>query len=73
MRLLFYIPGSGFGKMLDEMHAWLSQHAGQEGYAIHGAGMAGIQDVMAVYVMHPRIAAEFFDRFPSLELLREPC
>ncbi|MDT1061927.1 hypothetical protein RM190_08675 [Paracoccus sp. CPCC 101403] len=73
MRLLIYVPGSGFGKMLDDMHAWLSHHAGQDGYAIHGAGMAGIRDVMAVYLMHPSLAAEFFEQFPALELLGEPC
>ena len=72
MRLLIYVPGSGFGKMLDEMHAWLLHHTGQEGYAIHGASMAVIRDVVAIYVMHSRIAAEFLDRFPSLELLGEP-
>lgn len=68
VRVLVYVPQSGFGARMYEVQEWLRRQLGTQGHAWHGGGKGGIRDRVAIYFRHPQAAAEFARAFPWLEL-----
>lgn len=68
VRVWFYVPARGFGRLMLPLHDWLDQHVGRTNHALHGGGCGGQRDRVAFYFRHPRDAAAFADAFPMLEL-----
>jgi hypothetical protein len=58
------IPAAGFGAQLIEMHAWLDEHCGADGWAMTLAGLRGvINDAVAIYFLDAALAAAFVSRW----------
>lgn len=68
VRVWFYVPASGFGRLMTPMHDWLAQRIGRANFAMHGGGCAAGRDRVAIYFRSPSDAAALADAFPTLEL-----
>jgi hypothetical protein len=63
-RLRVAIPPGGFGQRLTEMHAWLDQNCGADGWAITLAGTRGVPiDAVSIYVRDATLASAFVARW----------
>ena len=50
-RIKLGIPAGGFGAQLTEMHAWLDENCGADGWAMIPAGLRGVvNDAIAIYL-----------------------
>lgn len=67
VRVIVQVPDEGFGRTLNEIHAWLVKHVGRGSFAHHAGGRRGtsegIVDTVAFYFRDVRSAAEFVDHF----------
>jgi hypothetical protein len=64
VRIKVAVPEGGFGKCLTDMHEWLDQNAGPDGWAMTPAGFRGVvNDAVAVYFGDVSIAAAFVARW----------
>jgi hypothetical protein len=64
VRIKVALPAGGFGKRLNQMHAWLDENCGAEGWAITPAGLRGvINDATAMYFADATTAATFVSRW----------
>ena len=62
-RIKLGIPIGGFGEWLTEMHAWLDQNCGADGWAMTPAGLRGVvNDAVAIYFLNAAFAAAFVSR-----------
>jgi hypothetical protein len=63
-RIKLGIPAGGLGTRLTEMHAWLDENCGTDGWAITPAGLRGvINDAVAIYFLYATSAAAFVSRW----------
>ena len=63
-RIKLGIPNDGFGERLIEMHAWLDQNCGADGWAMTPAGLRGVvNDLVAIYSLDLTLAAAFVSRW----------
>ncbi len=54
----------GFGTRLTEMHAWLDENCGADGWAMTPAGLRGVvNDAVAIYFLDATSAAAFVSRW----------
>lgn len=71
VRVMFYVPGTGFGVLIDEIRSWLNREVGPENFAWHSAGRGVGGYRTAIYFRTPSVAARLVDAFPALELADE--
>ena len=62
IRIRFRVPEMGFGRQYDEIHEWLLQHAGREGYAWNSDCLPGV-DAFSVYLRDPELVKPFIEAF----------
>lgn len=62
VRIRIEVPKEGFGRQLDEMHLWLTNNAGRDGYAWHADTLPGV-DASAVYLRDEWLVGSFVERF----------
>lgn len=63
-RIKLGIPAGGLGTRLTEMHAWLDENCGTDGWAMTPAGLRGvINDAVAIYFLYATSAAAFVSRW----------
>jgi hypothetical protein len=63
-RIKLGIPIDGLGERLTEMHAWLDQNCGVDGWAMTPAGLRGVvNDAVAIYFLDATLAAAFVLRW----------
>jgi hypothetical protein len=64
VRIKLALPTGGFGKRLGEMHAWLDENCGADGWAMTPSGLRGVvNDAVAVYFLDPTVASGFVARW----------
>lgn len=68
LRLRIRVPENGFGVLMTPIRDWLIQRVGRENHAIHGSGVQGMRDCIAVFLRNPEPAVALLAAFPSLEL-----
>ena len=57
-RIKLGVPTGGFGERLSEMHAWLDQNCGADGWAMTPAGLRGVvNDAVAIYFLNAALAS----------------
>ena len=63
-RIKLGVPTGGFGERLSEMHAWLDQNCGADGWAMTPAGLRGVvNDAVAIYFLNAALAVAFVSRW----------
>ena len=63
-RIKLGVPIGGLGERLTEMHAWLDQNCGADGWAMTPAGLRGVvNDAVAIYFLDATLAAAFVSRW----------
>ena len=63
-RIKLGVPTGGLGARLTEMHAWLDENCGADGWAMTPAGLHGIvNDAVAIYFLEATAAAAFVARW----------
>jgi hypothetical protein len=63
-RIKLGITTGGFGTQLTELHAWLDQNCGADGWAMTPAGLRGvINDAVAIYFLDAALVAAFVTRW----------
>jgi hypothetical protein len=63
-RIKVGVPIGGLGTRLTEMHAWLDENCGADGWATTPAGLRGVvNDAVAVYFLDATLAAAFVSRW----------
>ena len=63
-RIKVGVPRGGFGTWLTEMHAWLDENCGADGWAMTPAGLRGVlNDAVAIYFLDPTSVAAFVSRW----------
>jgi hypothetical protein len=61
------VPVGGLGSQLTEMHAWLDENCGADGWAMTPAGLRGVlNDAVAIYFRDATSAAAFVVRWCAL-------
>jgi hypothetical protein len=64
VRIKLALPSGGLGKRLGQMHAWLDENCGTDGWAMTPSGLHGvINDAVAIYFLDPTTAAGFVARW----------
>jgi hypothetical protein len=63
-RIKIGVPTGGLGARLPEMHAWLDENCGADGWAMTPAGVRGVvNDAVAIYFADAALAAAFVSRW----------
>jgi len=63
-RIKLGIPFGGFGERLAQMHAWLDQNCGADGWAMTRAGLHDvINDAVSIHFLDEALAAAFVSRW----------
>jgi hypothetical protein len=63
-RVRLAVPGSGLGRALEGMHAWLDENCGADGWTTAPAGAHGVlNDAVAFYFRNATLAAAFVTRW----------
>ena len=64
VRIRLALPAGGFGTRLSEIHAWLDENCGADGWAMTPSGVRGmVNDAVAVYFRDPTLASGFVARW----------
>ena len=64
VRVRLAIPVGGLGERLNQMHDWLDQNAGTDGWAMTPSGARGVvNDAIAIYLADATIASAFVARW----------
>src|SRR3977135_895783 len=64
VRVGLAIPVGGLGERLNQMHTWLDQNAGADGWAMTPSGARGVvNDAIAIYLADATIASAFVARW----------
>ncbi|HEV8032336.1 MAG TPA: hypothetical protein VGP42_15095 [Stellaceae bacterium] len=71
VRIKLALPSGGLGERLDQMHAWLDENCGADGWAMTPSGLRGVlNDAVAIYFLDATTAAGFVARWPARSLRR---
>jgi hypothetical protein len=63
-RIKLGVPPGGFGVQLNEIHLWLDENCGADGWVMTPAGLRGVvNDAVAVYFLDAVSAAAFVARW----------
>jgi hypothetical protein len=71
----FGVPPDGLGRVLDELHSWLTERLGRDGYAILSDTWEGYLDAAAVHLDEPNLVLEviaWLERVPAVERIPSP-
>lgn len=64
VRIKVEVPIGGFGVRLPQMHAWLDENCGADGWSMTPAGFRGVvNDAVAIYFRDVRLAGAFVARW----------
>lgn len=64
VRIRLALPAGGFGTGLTEIHAWLDDNCGADGWAMTPSGLrGGVNDAVALYFIDAVSAAGFVARW----------
>ena len=64
VRLKVEVPIGGFGVRLSQIHGWLDENCGADGWSMTPAGFRGIvNDAVAIYFRDVRLAGAFVARW----------
>ena len=64
VRIKLALPSGGLGERLDQMHAWLDENCGANGWAMTPSGLRGVvNDAVAIYFLDPTTAVGFVTRW----------
>src|SRR5438477_7281929 len=64
VRIKLALPVGGLGERLNQMHAWLDENCGADGWAVTSAGLRGVvNDAIAVYFLDAALPAAFVARW----------
>src|SRR5205814_1453850 len=64
VRVRIAVPPAGLGKRLTQMHEWLDQNAGADGWAITPSGERGVlNDALSIHLADATIASGFVARW----------
>jgi len=64
VRINLALPSGGLGERLDQMHAWLDENCGADGWAMTPSGLRGVlNDAVAIYFLDATTAAGFVARW----------
>ena len=64
VRIKLAVPSSSLGERLDQIHAWLDENCGANGWAMTPSGLRGVvNDAVAIYFLDPTTAAGFVPRW----------
>ena len=64
VRLRVGVPAGGLGERLNQIHAWLDENCGADGWAIAPAGIRGVvNDAVALYFRDVSLASAFVARW----------
>ena len=64
VRIRVGIPAGGLGERLNQIHAWLDENCGADGWAITPAGIRGVvNDAVAIYFRDVSLASAFVARW----------
>ncbi|MET3601163.1 hypothetical protein [Martelella mangrovi] len=66
------VPEGGYGRKTTEMHLWLKERYGLEGFAWTSDSIPGIRDASRFFFPNIAGAAAFMERFPDLEYAAAP-
>ena len=62
-RIKLGVPTGALGERLTEMHAWLDQNCGADGWAMTPSGVRGVlNDAVSVYFLDATLAGAFVRR-----------
>ena len=60
VRIKLALPSGGLGERLDQMHDWLDENCGADGWVMTPSGLRGVvNDAVAIYFLDPASAAGF--------------
>jgi hypothetical protein len=64
VRIRLALPAGGFGTSLSEMHAWLDENCGANGWAMTPSGLRAVgNNAVAIYFLDPASATGFVARW----------
>ena len=64
VRIKLALPAGGFGTKLTDIHAWLDDNRGSDGWAMTPAGLRGVlNDAVAIHFLDTASAAGFVARW----------
>ena len=64
VRIRLALPVGGLGERFDQMHAWLDENCGADGWAMTPSGLRGVvNDAVAIYFLEPANATGFVARW----------
>jgi hypothetical protein len=64
VRIRIAIPDRGLGDRINQMHEWLDQNAGTDGWAMTPSGVRGVlNDALSIYLADATIATAFVARW----------
>jgi hypothetical protein len=64
VRIRLALPSGGFGTRLTDIHNWLDENCGANGWAMTPSGLRGvINDAVAIYSLDPATATGFVARW----------
>ncbi len=64
VRIRIAVPVTGLGTRLTQMHEWLDQNAGADGWATTPSGERGVlNDALSIHLMDATIASAFVARW----------
>ena len=64
VRIKIELPEGGLGNRLGQMHTWLDENCGVEGWVMTPAGFRGVvNDAIALYFLDANLAAAFVARW----------
>jgi hypothetical protein len=73
VRIKLALPSGGLGERLDQMHAWLDENCGADGWAMTPSGLRGVlNDAVAIYFLDATTAAGFVARWCAATRIGRP-
>jgi hypothetical protein len=64
VRIKLAVPPCGFGQRLPQMHNWLDENCGADGWAITPSGMRGVlSEAVSIYFADVNLASAFVARW----------
>jgi hypothetical protein len=64
VRINIAVPDRGLGERINQMHQWLDENAGADGWAMAPSGTRGIaNDALSIYLTAATVASAFVTRW----------